>query len=326
MDVTTEAVWMDGEIVAGPEARVHVMTPSLHYGWGAYEGIRFYSSDDPERPGPLVFRLAEHLRRLRESSEALGMRLPHSEEELIAACVGLVRHSGLSEGYLRPLVMLRAGAMSVAGQIDDVSVVIGCWAWSGYVSDADTGISVRTSSWVRCGASQIPPSVKSTGGYLNPSLARLEAVRGGDHEAILLNQAGRVAEASAANVFAVVGGTLVTPSLDEGILPGITRDAVLTLAADNGMPTLCRPIAPGELLVADEIMLAGTAMELAPVVRVDKEEVGGGRPGPWYTRLRAALDDAFHGRSADHRDWSTDCAPGDDALDTRAAGTAAPRT
>ncbi|MBQ1082403.1 branched-chain amino acid transaminase [Nocardiopsis sp. B62] len=309
MDVTTEAVWMDGEIVSGPEAMVHVMTPSLHYGWGAYEGIRFYTSDDPERPGPLIFRLAEHLSRLEASSEALGMSLPHSQEELIAACVQLVRRSGLSEGYLRPLVMLRAGAMSVAGQIDDVSVVIGCWTWSGYVSDADSGISVRTSSWVRCAASQIPPSVKSTGGYLNPSLARLDAVRGGDHEAILLNQEGRVAEASAANVFAVIDDTLVTPPLSEGILPGITRDAVLTLAEDHGMPTLCRPVEPRELSGAEEVMLAGTAMELAPVVRIDGSPVGQGRPGPWYAKLRGALDGAFHGRCEDHQDWSTDCSP-----------------
>lgn len=325
MDVTTEAVWIDGRIVEGPEAKVHVMSPSLHYGWGAYEGIRFYTSHDPERPGPLIFRLSEHLRRLRDSSEALGMRLPHSEEELTSACVDLVRRSGLPEGYLRPLVMLRAGAMSVAGQIDDVSVVIGCWTWSGYVGGADTGISVRTSSWVRCGASQIPPSVKSTGGYLNPSLARMEAVRGGDHEAILLNQAGRVAEASAANVFAVIDGTLTTPPLDEGILPGITRDAVLTLAADAGMPTLCRPIEPEELHAAEELMLAGTAMELASVVRLDGKPVGQGRPGPWFTTLRAALDDAFHGRAADHREWSTDCASGTTVQDPLSSAPTASR-
>jgi branched-chain amino acid aminotransferase len=306
VDVTTTDVWVDGRIVPGPEATTQLMTPSLHYGWGAYEGIRFYASRDPARPGPLCFRLDEHLARLENSARALGMRLPHERAGLVRACAELVLRSGLREGYLRPLVLLAPGAMSVAAQLDRVQVVIGCWAWSGYLPDADAGIRVRTSGWVRSGPAQLPPTVKSTGGYLNPSLARLEAVRSGDHEAILLNQAGRVAEACAANVFAVLDGVLVTPPVEEGILPGITRDAVLTMADDLGIPTLRRPLAPAELRIAAEVILAGTAMEVVAVTTLDGMPIGDGRAGAVFTSLRAAFDDAVAGVLPRHGDWTTD--------------------
>lgn len=306
MDVTTTDVWVDGEIVPGERAVTHLMTPSLHYGWGAYEGIRFYASRDPARRGPLCFRLDEHLARLENSARALGMRLPYARAELVAACAELALRSGLAEGYLRPLVMLAPGAMSVAAQLDQVRVVIGCWAWSGYLPDAHDGIRVRTSGWVRSGPAQLPPTIKSTGGYLNPSLARLEAVRGGDHEAILLNAQGRVAEASAANVFAVLNGELVTPPLSEGILPGITRDSVLAMAADLGIPTAERPLAPAELRVAEEVVLAGTAMEVVAVTTVDGMPVGDGKAGPVFGSLRAAFDDAIAGVQPGREGWAVD--------------------
>jgi branched-chain amino acid aminotransferase len=304
MDVTGGDVWVDGRILPGPEATVHLLNPSLHYGWGAYEGIRFY----PAHPGsglrgPLGFRLHEHLQRLRASAQALGMRLPYRTAELVEACEELVERSGLDSGYLRPLVMLAPGAMSVAAQLEQVSVVIGCWAWSGYLPDAGAGIRVRTSGWVRTGPNQIPPSVKSTGGYLNPSLARLEAVRGGDHEALLLNSAGRVAEASAANVFAVLDGVLTTPPLHEGILPGITRASLLELAADLGIPAAERPLAPAELRVAEEVLLAGTAMEVVAVTRLDGLPVADGQPGPVYQALRTTFDEVITGRVAKRHAW-----------------------
>lgn len=303
MDVTGGDVWIDGRVVAGAEATVHLMNPSLHYGWGAYEGIRYYSADPAGGlSGPLGFRVDEHLRRLRNSARVLGMRIPYTDAELTDACAELVTRSGLAAGYLRPLVMLRPGAMSVAAQLDRVSVVIGCWAWGNYLPDNE-GIGVRTSGWVRSGTAQLPPSVKSTGGYLNPSLARLEAVRGGDHEAILLNSAGRVAEASAANVFAVLDGVLTTPSVEEGILPGITRASLLDLAADLGIPTRERPVAPAELRIAEELLLAGTAMEVVAVTRLDGIPVATGLPGPVYQALRSAFQDVAVGRNKDRHGW-----------------------
>lgn len=306
MDVTSNDVWMDGEIVAGSSAMTHVMTPSLHYGWGVYEGIRFYESRNPSQPGPLCFRLNEHLDRLNNSARALGMSIRYDRAELVEACAELAIRSGLRAGYLRPLVMLAPGAMSVAAQLEQTSVVIGCWEWSGYLPPAGDGIRVRTSGWVRNGPAQLPPSVKSTGGYINPSLARLEAVRSGDHEAILLNAAGRVAEASAANVFAVLDGALVTPSLEEGILPGITRDAVLRMAADLGIATQQRPVAPAELRIAQEVILAGTAMEVTSVTKLDGLPVGDGKVGPVFNAVRASFEDAIGGVLPGHQDWVTD--------------------
>lgn len=299
-------VWLDGEIRPAEQSTTPLMSPSLNYGWGVYEGIRFYPSHAPDRSGPLGFRVPEHLRRLLRSAAALEMQVPYSEDELLEACAGLVRHSGLASGYLRPLVVLRAGAMSVAAQLHDVQVAVGCWPWSGYLPDDAGGIRVRTSTWTRTGASQIPPSVKSTGGYINPSLARLEATRAGDHEAVLLNAQGRVAEASAANVFAVLDGVLTTPPLSEGILPGITRDAVLTLAPELGIPVDERPLEPGELGIASELVLAGTAMEVVKVGVLDSRPVGDAGHTPVFDRLRSAFDDAIHGRCAGHEDWNTD--------------------
>jgi branched-chain amino acid aminotransferase len=292
-------------VVPGERAMTHLMTPSLHYGWGAYEGIRFYESRDPTSPGPLCFRLDEHLQRLDNSARALSMQIPYERCELVQACAQLVLGSGLRAGYLRPLVMLAPGAMSVAAQLDQVQVVIGCWAWSGYLPAVDQGIRVRTSGWVRSGPAQLPPSVKSTGGYLNLSLARLEAVRGGDHEAILLNQAGRVAEASAANVFVVLDDTLITPPIEEGILPGITRDSVLALAGDLGIAAVERPLAPAELRTADELILTGTAMEVVAVTTLNGMPVRDGKPGPVFTTLRAAFDDAIAGVLPGRSDWVT---------------------
>jgi branched-chain amino acid aminotransferase len=306
MDVTRLPVWLDGRIVDPADATAPLMSPSLNYGWGVYEGIRFYPSADLQLPGPLGFRVPEHLQRLRNSARALAMTIPFTDDELVQACADLVRHSGLSAGYLRPLIVLAPGEMSVAAQLDTVQVAIGCWEWHGYLPDAEFGIRARTSGWVRSGPAQLPPSVKSTGGYLNPSLARLEAIRSGDHEAIMLNRDGRVAEAAAANVFVVLDGTLVTPPLSEGILPGITRDTLLCLAHELGIPAQERPVAPAELRIASEMLLAGTAMELARVSVLDGLPIGGDRPGPVFTALRTAFDRAIHGLLPEHRNWVTD--------------------
>ena len=306
MDVTRAPVWVDGRVLPPEESTVHLMNPSLHYGWGVYEGIRFYPAHPSSgRSGPLGFQLDAHLARLRRSAQALGMVIPYTTEELVAACADLVGRSGLQNGYLRPLVMLKPGAMSVAAQLEEVSVAIGCWEWNGYLPDAEAGIRVRTSGWIRNGPAQLPPSIKSTGGYINPSLARLEAVRSGDHEAIMLNQSGRIAEASAANVFVVLDGVLTTPPPEEGILPGITRASVMELATDLGITVRERPLAPADLRIADEVMLAGTAMEVVAVSTLDGLPVGTGKPGPVYAVLRRAFEDATTGRLSDKHSWLT---------------------
>lgn len=302
MDMTEYPVWLDGELVDGARATVHVLTPSLHYGWGAYEGVRFY----PTSRGPAAFRLTAHLARLRRSSRALGMRLPYTDEELRQACREVVAASGLTEGYLRPLVFLAEGAMSVAAQLDDVRVAIGGWPWHGYLPES--GVSVRVSGWTRMGTSMVPPDVKSTGGYLNASLARLDAVRCGAHEAVMLNAAGRVAEASAASVFVVSDGVLATPPLSEGILPSITRECVLDIAAAEGLRVECRPVLPAELRAADEVLLAGTAVELAAVSDVDGSMLSG-VSGPVFRQLRERFDLAVTGRLPGFEWWAEPLRP-----------------
>ncbi|MCS7476817.1 branched-chain amino acid transaminase [Umezawaea endophytica] len=303
MNATSFPVWIDGAVVPADRATVHVMTPTLHYGWGVYEGVRFYET----ARGPSAFRLTAHLRRLRTSARALSMEIPYTDDELARACRDVVAVSGLSSGYLRPLVFLAEGAMSVAAQLDHVRVAIGCWSWPSYLGDQEAGIRVRTSGWVRSAPNAVPPSVKSTGGYVNASLARLDAVRSGAQEAIMLNAAGRVAEASAANVFIVVGGELATPPLSEGILPGITRDAVLAMADDLGVSVVERPIAPAELRVASEVMLAGTAVELTAVAVLDDVPLSADRPV--FDELRARFDLAVQGGLPGREDWAEALTP-----------------
>lgn len=298
MSATSFPIWIDGTVVDAAAATVHIMTPTLHYGWGAYEGVRFYDTE----LGPAAFRLTPHLCRLRRSAQALGMEIPFTDGQLVNACRDVVATSGLRDGYLRPLVFLAEGTMSVAAQLDQVRVAIGCWPWNSYLGDASTGIRTRTSGWVRSSPNSIPPCVKSTGGYLNASLARLDAVRGGDQEAIMLNAAGRVAEASAANVFIVSDSVLSTPPVSEGILPGITRAAVLTIAEDIGLAITERPITPAELRTADEVMLAGTAVELVAVSTVDGIPLE--TPRPVFDKLRSLFDLAILGQLPGRSNWA----------------------
>lgn len=291
-------VWVDGDVLATESAYVHIMTPSLHYGWGVYEGVRFYETDH----GPAAFRLGAHLARLRRSANALGMEIPYSDSDLIEACKHVVAKSGLKSGYLRPLIFLAEGEMSVAAQLNKVRVAIGCWAWNSYLGDSSEGLRVRTSGWVRSAPNALPPSIKSTGGYINASLARLDAVRSGDQEAIMLNSAGRVAEASAANVFVVSDGQMSTPPLSEGILPGITRESVISIANDIGMTVIERPIDPAELRTASEIMLAGTAVELLPVGKLDGMSLPSQRP--FFNKLRPLFDLAIKGKLQGRESWA----------------------
>lgn len=298
MSATNYPVWIDGEIIPAESAYIHIMTPSLHYGWGAYEGVRFYET----REGPAAFRLYAHLARLRRSANALSMVIPFSDQDLFEACKKVVAESGLQSGYLRPLVFLEEGEMSVAAQLGKVRVAIGCWPWNSYLGDASDGLRVQTSGWARSSPNALPPSIKSTGGYINASLARLDAIRSGFQEAIMLNDAGRVAEASAANVFIVSDGKISTPPLSEGILSGITRESVMAIAQDNDMPVIERPIAPAELRTASEIMLAGTAVELLAVGNLDGRSLPSQRP--LFNKLRPLFDLAIRGQLQGKESWA----------------------
>lgn len=297
-------VWVDGQIVPGDQATVHIMTPSLHYGWGAYEGIRFHAAHQGGERDKSVFRARDHLARFRKSNHALGIELPFPDEELLAGIRALVGAADFYSGYLRPVSFLRPGVMSIFAQLGEPSVAIGCWEWLDYLKDNDHGLRVRTSSWVRSNPAAVPTAAKTTGGYLNPALARFSAVGTGEHETVLLNDRGRVAEAAAANVFLVVDGTVVTPPVSEGILPGITRDTVITLAGLEGMPVHQRPVEPAELWTADELFLTGTAMGVNGVVRLDGRLISSGAIGPVTTLLTNAYWHAVTGAKYIERNWT----------------------
>lgn len=303
-----QPVWIDGRIVPGGEAVVHVMTPSLHYGWGAYDGIRFHAAQHTEY-GSSVFRAADHVVRFRRSNRALGIDIGFSDAELLDAIRELVGRAPYRSGYLRPVSYLRPGKMSIFSQLSQPSVAIGCWEWPDYLTDTERGLRVRTSSVVRSNPAQVPTSAKTTGGYLNPALARFAAVGGDEHETILLNDRGRVAEAAAANVFLVTGGSVITPPVSEGILPGITRDTLIILARALGLVVTERPVDPGELWTADELFLTGTAMGINGVVRLDGRPIGDGTTGAVTGLLATAYRDAVTGAKYTEYSWTEPVGP-----------------
>ncbi|MFD7921903.1 branched-chain amino acid transaminase [Streptomyces sp. NPDC059740] len=299
----TSDIWMDGKFVPWDQAQVHVLTPSLHYGWGVYEGIRAYPTDR----GPAVFRLREHLQRLHDSARVYLMDPGHSVDELVEASLELLRRTGLEGGYLRPLVYLEYGTMGVAPRLDSARVAIAAWPWGSYLGEkADQeGCRLMVSSWQRNGVHAVPPLAKATGAYVNSALAKVAAIRAGYDDALMLTPGGHVSEASAANVFAVRDGVITTPPVSDNILPGITRDTVITLARDLGHQVREQSLTRSELYVADEAFLTGTAAEIVPVASVDDRPVAEAGSGPVTRQLRQAFQDVVHGRTADPHGWLT---------------------
>ncbi|MFK4066840.1 branched-chain amino acid transaminase [Streptomyces sp. NPDC029674] len=299
----TSDIWMDGKFVHWDQAQVHVLTPSLHYGWGVYEGIRAY----PTKRGPAVFRLREHLQRLHDSARVYLMDPGHSVDELTEACLELLRRTGLESGYLRPLVYLEYGTMGVAPRLDSARVAIAAWPWGSYLGEKaeQEGCRLMVSSWQRNGVHAVPPLAKATGAYVNSALAKVAAIRAGYDDALMLTPGGHVAEASAANVFAVRDGVITTPPVSDNILPGITRDTAITLARDLGHEVREQSLTRSELYVADEAFLTGTAAEIVPIASVDDRPVTEAGSGPVTRRLRQAFQDAVHGRTADPHGWLT---------------------
>ncbi|MEU1568630.1 branched-chain amino acid transaminase [Streptomyces mirabilis] len=299
----TSDIWMDGKFVPWDQAQVHILTPSLHYGWGVYEGIRAY----PTEQGPAVFRLREHLQRLHDSARVYLMDPGHSVDELVEASLELLRRTGLESGYLRPLVYLEYGTMGVAPRLDSARVAIAAWPWGSYLGEKaeQEGCRLMVSSWQRNGVHAVPPLAKATGAYVNSALAKVAAIRAGYDDALMLTPSGHVAEASAANVFAIRDGVITTPPVSDNILPGITRDTVITLARDLGHEVREQSLTRSELYVADEAFLTGTAAEIVPIASVDDRPVAEAGSGPVTRELRQAFQDVVHGRTADPHGWLT---------------------
>ncbi len=295
-------IWMNGEIIEFEKATVHVLSHGLHYGSGAFEGIRCYDTPD----GPAVFRLREHIRRLERTCKIYRMPLRFSGEELADAVLETIRANDLGACYIRPLVWRGFGAMGLNPLKSPVETMVAAWRMGKYLGDdADEGIDVCVSSWRRVSSESLPSEAKATGNYLNGTLVKMEAILDGYAEGIALDSHGFVSEGSGENVFLVVDGTLVTPPISSSLLPGITRDSIMSLARDLGLQTRQEPVASGLLYLCDEMFLTGTAAEITPVRSIDHYTVGDGRPGEITRRLMDEFRRTVGGENARHRDWLT---------------------
>ncbi|MDA8060908.1 MAG: branched-chain amino acid transaminase [Actinomycetota bacterium] len=298
----TEKIWMDGELVDWDAARVHVLTHSLHYGCGVFEGIRAYPTDD----GPAVFRLGDHIARLLRSAKIFMIDVPFGQDELVAATRQTVAVNGLAECYIRPLVYLGYGEMGLNPLPAPVQVSIAIWPWGAYLGEEglSAGVRMKISSWQRHAPNAMPPAAKGTGMYINSSMAKIEAVKAGYDEAILLSPQGYVSECTGENLFIVRNGRLVTPPVSAGALEGITQDTVVTLARDLGYEVVTENILRSDLYTAEEAFLTGTAAEVVPIASVDDRELGDGTPGPVSRRLQELYGQVVRGKVDRYKDWN----------------------
>ena len=299
----TEKIWLDGELVDWDKARVHVLTHSLHYGSGVFEGIRAY----PTSRGVSVFRLTDHINRLFTSAKVFMIDIPYTPDELIAASKAVVRVNGLDDGcYLRPIVYLGYGEMGLNPLPCPVSVAIAAWPWGTYLGDEGVanGIRLKVSTWQRHDPNAVPTAAKGTGMYVNSSLAKVEALKAGYDEAVLLAPDGRVSECTGENIFVVRGRTVVTPPTSEsGALAGITQDSVRTIATDLGYDYVSEALIRTDLYTADEAFLTGTAAEVVPIREVDDRTVGTGSPGPVTKHIQDTYFATVRGEVDRYKDW-----------------------
>ncbi len=295
----TDKIWMDGELVSWDEAVVHILTPTLHYGWGVFEGIRAYAT----KKGPAVFRLTDHMRRLLRSSKIYMLDLPFSVEQLVDATKETIRVNKVDSCYIRPLVYLGLEEMGLNPLPNPTRVAIAVWPWGTYLGDegVEHGVRAKVSSYRRNDWNSIPPAGKATGQYINSSLAKVEAIKSGYDEAILLNTQGHVADGSGENVFIVRDETLITPPLSSGPLGGITRDSVIKIASDLGWKTEEHDLNRTDLYLADEAFFTGTAAEVVPIRSVDDREIG--EPGPVTKKIQEVFFAVAKGEVERYADW-----------------------
>ncbi len=297
----TDLIWMNGDFVAWEDAKVHVLTHGLHYGTGVFEGVRCYDTE----LGPAVFRNTEHVERLLKSAELYYMPVPYSAEELRAATLELVARNGLRSCYIRPIIYRGYGQMGLNPLEAPVDVTIACWEWAAYLGEEGktNGIRAKVSSWRRISSDSLIPHAKASGQYLNSVLAKIESVKGGYEESILLDDHGFVCEGTGENIYLVRDGKIITPGQSNSILDGISRRSLIQIAQDLGYTVHERDVARAELYLAEEVFMSGTAAEIVPVVEIDDHAIAGGRPGEITRVLQAEFDAAIHGRSERYREW-----------------------
>ncbi|HYX24733.1 MAG TPA: branched-chain amino acid transaminase [Thermoanaerobaculia bacterium] len=294
-------IWKNGQLVDFEKATVHVLSHALHYGSGVFEGIRCYDT----RQGSAVFRLPEHIRRLENSAKVYRMPIAFTGEELMDACCETIRANDLAACYIRPIVFRGFGhTIGVNPLHNPVDVFIACWSWGKYLGEeAESGVDVCVSSWRRIAADSMPAVSKATGNYLNGQLIKIEAVTNGYSEGLALDARGFVSEGSGENVFMVQDGVLLTPPLAASVLQGITRDTVVKIARDLGIPVREEQIPRGQLYTCDELFMTGTAAEITPIRSVDRNPVGHGCPGEVTQRIMAEFRGIVSGEIADRHGW-----------------------
>jgi branched-chain amino acid aminotransferase len=295
----TEKIWMNGQLVDWADAKIHILSHTLHYGTGVFEGIRCYETSR----GPAIFRLTDHIERMHKSAQILMMPMPYSVDELVHACKETVRSTGLPSCYVRPIAYYGYGEMGVSPLNAQVDVAVACWPWGAYLGEEALlrGARMKISSWTRHDHNTMPPAAKTTGNYVNSSLAKVEALKAGYDEAIMLSPQGFVSECTGENLFVSRMGRLITPPLAAGALEGITQSSVMAVGADLGFDVRVDHLARSDLYIADEIFLCGTAAEVTPVNSVDDRAVP--CPGPMTTAIMDEYSRVVRGESDRYKDW-----------------------
>jgi branched-chain amino acid aminotransferase len=298
-----EKIWMDGELVEWADAKIHVLSHAVHYGSGVFEGIRAYET----ARGPAIWHLDEHLKRLYRSAKLYHLDMPYSIEAITDAVKETIRANGLNACYIRPLVVRGYGEMGVNPLQAPVNVIVAVWPWGAYLGEEalEQGVRIKISSWRRNDQNSLPSAAKATGQYINSVLAKVESLKAGYDEAIMLNQQGHVTDGSGENVFVIRNGSITTPPTSAGCLDGITRNSVIALARDLGYEVQEENLVRTDLYNADEAFFTGTAAEITPIREVDDRVVGEGHRGPVTKELQGVFFSATKGELESYQSWLT---------------------
>ena len=299
----TEFIWKNGDFIKWDDAQVHLLAHSVQFGSAVFEGIRCYSTPK----GPAIFRLREHLKRMFNSCRIYRMPVDYSMDQLVDAARGVVRRNKMESCYVRPMVLRGYGAAGMVPFESPVEVYIPCWKWGAYLGEdaLAKGVDACVATWHRVAPNTIPAMAKIAGNYLNGQLIKMEALSNGYDEAIALSTDGMISEGSGQNLFAVSEGVLYTPPIDGTILPGITRDTVITLAAELGIRVAVQPLSREVLYTSDELFVCGTASEVTPLKSVDRIQVGAGKPGEITRAIQKCFLDIVNGTAEDTHGWMT---------------------
>jgi branched-chain amino acid aminotransferase len=300
--IKAKFIWMDGSFVTWENAKIHVLSHVIHYASGVFEGIRCYETTD----GPAIFRLEDHVTRLFNSAKIYRLEIPYTEQAFKDAIISVVKKNELKSCYIRPIIFRGYSELGVNPLNCPVNCAIGAWPWGHYLGDAiKKGAKVMVSSWIRPPQMVLPSKAKAVGNYLNSVLMKMEAIEKGFDEAIALNSNGYVSEGTGENLFMVCNGSIITPPSNADILLGITRESVIKIAKDLGYPVIERNISRGELYCADELFFTGTAAEVTPIIKLDKIDIGSGKPGPITKEIQEIFFSVVKGKNPKYRKWLT---------------------